>query len=818
MKRFLVLIGAVLIAVGCSDDPKKGGPEDCPTGQSFNPISGRCEPRGVDNNDTDAGDIDLADNNATDAGNNHQTNNTTTPVDMGGDIGDLRCAPGRDDDGDGLENDCECVLGTDSTQADTDGDGLNDGDEDANGNCELDPGQETDARNRDTDADGASDGDELAEGTDPLLQDSDEDGIFDGVELGSCTSALDADTDGDGLPDGVEDANADGELGTCPNRMYDPACAQGESNPCAADTDGDGSPDSDEAQYRDCRPEDLNGLTDPQLLTNMAADYQLALEQGVATDAVTFASGSAEAHVFEDAANGYTGFVASLDPGGQTNPSLLADDVVGRIQGVYPSAARRVSGRRITTHDNFNAAVGGIIDLPAGTALDGARDDILATLATLTAADVSHGLNNGLPGDTSQTLFVFEVVSRSASQYVIAGALVTLDDYQDDTGRSGIRVDDITGGTAIALADESLVDECVAYRVTTVPQVDIIISLDASGSMGDEQAALSNFANEFTTLLNGANVDWRVGVTSVNCSGAGADTNLSMDFRALFPSGGGFPPMGPCPSIFGMGGGNGALVGGDFTTDPAAIAARLNAVDGTNSEYTATMGLAAVDRALPREDGQPAKIRSEAAVVVIAITDEEDDFFEESLSFLSTTSLTLTQSQRTELEMAAQGFVDYALSPDVGATVFGLYWPPGEQCGTAQEVAHSVAHIVNETGGGGGSICQVDITNTLAQIADASAGIASGLRLRGVPVAPTLQVVHGDTSTGMIVDMPRSRSDGFDYDPIVNRVSFKGPNPPETNDRVVIPYRRWENSIFTCVTTDDCPAAQKLKCVDGECR
>lgn len=811
---------ALALVCACSDTAEKNNVQnnevpDCPTGQRYNPVIGACEHRAVMNNGEEP-DMGGDNNGSLDAGNNG-AEDTGGGEDVPADLPpDTRCASGRDDDGDGLENDCECVLGTSPLREDTDSDGLTDGEEDANSNCRVDPG-ETDPRRNDMDADGLPDGDEVAAGTDPLLPDTDGDGVPDGAEAASCLDPLDDDTDGDGLPDGVEDANGDGELGTCPNRMYALDCAQGESDPCAADTDGDGTPDSAEAQYRDCRPEDLMGLVTPQLVTNMAADYKLALEQGVATAKVNHSAGTLEAHVFQDVPHGYTGFIASLNPAGQANPSLVADDVVNRIQTIYPTAVRRVSGRRITTHDNFKAAVGGIVDLPPGTNLHEARDQILAVLAGAQPADLSHMLGAALPGDATETLFVYEVVARSAMQYVISAALVTLTDYADDTGLSGIRVDDVTGGTSIALANEGLTDECVSYRITTVPQVDIIIALDASGSMTDEQMALSNFATEFTTLLNASNVDWRVGVTSVSCSGAAQDQNLSADFRALFPASG-FPPMGPCPSIFGMGGGNGALVGGDFTTDPATLAQRLSNVSGTNSEYSGTMGLAAVDRALPRTANAGDKIRPDAAIIVVSITDEDDDYFKESLGFLPTTAPALTQTQQTQLEMAAQGFVDYALKPDVGATVFGLYWPPGETCGTGADVAHSIAHIVNETGGGGGSVCQPDITNTLAQIANASAGIASGLRLRGVPIAPTLQVVHGDASAGTILPLARSRADGFDYDPIVNRIAFRGPTPPETNDRVVIPYRRWENSVFMCTTTADCPAEQKQKCVDGECR
>ncbi len=49
---------------------------------------------------------------------------------------------------------------------DTDGDGLTDCTEDANGNGIVDPG-ETDPHNPDTDGDGINDGTEVGNGTDP---------------------------------------------------------------------------------------------------------------------------------------------------------------------------------------------------------------------------------------------------------------------------------------------------------------------------------------------------------------------------------------------------------------------------------------------------------------------------------------------------------------------------------------------------------------------------------------------------------------------------------------------------------------------------
>lgn len=182
--------------------------------------------------------------------------------------------PTRDDaaedlDGDGITNLNEFRGGTLPEDIDSDDDGLADGEEDANRNGVVDPG-ETSATEADTDGDGLTDGQELgvtepltsprsgilgtdpgvfvqdannATRTDPTNADTDGDGIPDGVEdanrdgayTAGETNPLDLDTDDDGLADGVEDANQDGVVDAS------------ETDPANADTDGDGIWDGVEA-------------------------------------------------------------------------------------------------------------------------------------------------------------------------------------------------------------------------------------------------------------------------------------------------------------------------------------------------------------------------------------------------------------------------------------------------------------------------------------------------------------------------------------------------------------------------------------------
>jgi len=120
--------------------------------------------------------------------------------------------------GDGLTNWEEYQLGTDPTEADTDGDGLDDGPE-VDGAGLRPP---TDPTNDDTDGDTLKDGvesntgiwsSETDTGTDPASADTDGDGLPDGVENNSGTfvdsdnlgtSPLNADSDGDNVEDWYE--------------------------------------------------------------------------------------------------------------------------------------------------------------------------------------------------------------------------------------------------------------------------------------------------------------------------------------------------------------------------------------------------------------------------------------------------------------------------------------------------------------------------------------------------------------------------------------------------------------------------------------
>jgi hypothetical protein len=167
-----------------------------------------------------------------------------------------------DSDGDGLDDQDEQIRNTDPGNPDSDGDGLHDGEEVRSG---------TDPLRRDSDGDGLTDAAEVhTHRSDPLQADSDRDGLGDNDEvLRYFTDPANPDTDGDGLLDGDEiragcdprqrDTDGDGLTDGDEVVLW-------RTSPVLIDTDGDGISDGEEIRTRTSDPlspdSDHDGLTD----------------------------------------------------------------------------------------------------------------------------------------------------------------------------------------------------------------------------------------------------------------------------------------------------------------------------------------------------------------------------------------------------------------------------------------------------------------------------------------------------------------------------------------------------------------------------
>ncbi len=160
--------------------------------------------------------------------------------------------PGPDMDGDGLPDAKERQLGTDPADADSDDDGVKDGDE-PDFAVDSDKDGRINALDPDSDGDGLFDGTELGVTQPPTGTDTTKGFFRPDADPSTKTSAVNPDTDRGGVSDGIEDANRDGKFDgneRDPNLTQDDdptRDSDGDTIPDvverAIDTDGDGTPD-----------------------------------------------------------------------------------------------------------------------------------------------------------------------------------------------------------------------------------------------------------------------------------------------------------------------------------------------------------------------------------------------------------------------------------------------------------------------------------------------------------------------------------------------------------------------------------------------
>jgi outer membrane protein OmpA-like peptidoglycan-associated protein len=254
------------------------------------------------------------------------------PIDAGGDYEGIACLIAEDTDGDGIGNVGEPILGTDPNDADTDDDGIADGQE-PDFDRDTDGDGLINARDPDSDNDGVRDGTEIGVITPLLDTDVGAGNFVPDADPGSTTNPLDPDTDNGGVDDGAEDTDKDGAIDPSernPNQGADDAPppdsdndgvtdaeeAREGSNPDDADTDDDGVLDGNEHNWNlDTDGDGLINVLDPDSDNEGLTD---GLERGV-TEAERNADTDVSAGNFVpdlDDSAGTSQLVADTDNGG----------------------------------------------------------------------------------------------------------------------------------------------------------------------------------------------------------------------------------------------------------------------------------------------------------------------------------------------------------------------------------------------------------------------------------------------------------------------------------------------------------------------
>lgn len=649
----------------------------------------------------------------------------------------------------------------------------------------------------DDDGDGISNGIEGCQLDPP--RDTDEDGTPD---------YLDTDSDGDGVPDRYEDRNGDGVIGSCTTSCVDVSmcppdhhcakaddgygigycvsweCLDGETDPHSKDTDGDGVPDGNEGTWI-CNPmsEDnpmglkpVKYIDSAGAITYASPNWKIALET-YAVEGVVMLAGAAtpdSAFVFDlpDPDKQVAGFLVSRGAqAGEVDAVSTAQAALGRVGAMgEASTVIRASGTRNQSLDGHDTVLATTVVVQTSSVTDATalRAQAMAAILGRPASDLTLPPVGWAGMPSNQFALVFQTVYRAdANQVLFMGAVARLAEFDDPTRPTGFHVDDLANGTGLTHSGNGDTVECEQFRVAEVPKADIIWVLDESGSMDDDRAKVAMNATAFFMKAVNAGLDFRMGVTDMHKGRGGKFASraaTSTGDRWLLP------------------------------TELATFQANVNDPSGPDprdggSEHGLTQGQDAINLHLPRSASDTAKLRPDAKLVVIYVTDEHAEELEDA-GIIPDSNVTATPAQKTQIVTFVQPFLQQLLDNDGIAHLIGVPETNKDCSGGGGEIAYGYFELVSALGGQFGSICQTDLGPTIDAIIDDIIGSASPIVLEYVPISATIAVVRDN------VYVPRSRTFGWDYRASSNSIVFNGmPFDPLSPSDIVVSYRRWEEQV-----------------------
>lgn len=384
----------------------------------------------------------------------------------------------------------------------------------------------------------------------------------------------------------------------------------------------------------------------------------------------------------------------------------------------------------------------------------------------LTAADPGRGAL-ALPRGSEFTFELSTAIDPASGSVAVLFAAAEAGRAGDPTSGAASRIADFTDGSALGRRGSSLDVVCTDLVASRTVRADFLWLVDTSGSMDDDQERLGNAAQRFFQEMSSAGVDLRVGVVQ-----AGSDVNGPDLDDPGFTWIRGDDPQGPRRLAHNV-------TFRRYRSERDDNDAPYPLAGGTEEPLAAAIVTA---RAMARRPPDPTAARSfrdDAQRVAFFVTDEtgnNDDsrFFARQPAEWGTTFP--ARAERVARWFRDEGFLTFGM-----VNVFER-----APCPT---VSNFIPCVVTANGGGYlplASSSEVEIALALSGIVDAVAGAASEFSLGTAAIASTVQAqVDGRA-------VPRSRANGFDYDPSAHSIVFRGGGyRPRRGQRVGIAAYRW---------------------------
>ena len=450
--------------------------------------------------------------------------------------------------------------------------------------------------------------------------------------------------------------------------------------------------------------------------------------------------------------------------------------------------------------EGYQTAVSGLAEIRTSQNQQAAelRNTMLRIVTGLPASNFG-GLPTNTGANARDYIFGIQALVRSGSpgHLLVVGVVLSASEFNSNRPRSFV-LEDLVNGTALASYGATQDNGCEFTAAEGSNIADFIWMADFSGSTGADRDQIVAASQQVFQGLTNRGVDFRMAV-------------VVHDQNEI--------TQGPRNG--------GRLAGNGFTRDLDEFTSLISGADIPDGcELGLTAADNAIDRALPRAANDPRKIRTDASLAIVYLSDEfaeevQDpngdcgDYRDSNLG--CTTGIVDTFGDNGVVEAACdparvnQVCVDRIVQPyiqklrDNRAIAFGQVVPPNSANTTcsdygcaatdANEPGIGYAEVVAATGGILYSPCNADAGPALDAIVNAVAGQGSQFVLNGNPISASIRVAVLRTGQTTAQEVSRDKVNGFNYDPVSNSIFFLGSAQPAEGDYVIISYRLWDVQI-----------------------
>jgi hypothetical protein len=404
--------------------------------------------------------------------------------------------------------------------------------------------------------------------------------------------------------------------------------------------------------------------------------------------------------------------------------------------------------------------------------------------------------------DVADLRIEVEVVRRSAEQTVVVVGILPLSRVTGD-GQFSLR--DVVDGSALGRARDTRGVHCEKKLSVGFSKVDILWSVDNSTSMGDEQAAVAAAGQAFVDKLANSTLDWRAGVVTSafyapKTTTDPACTNLVCEARTTSQCRGFTRILPTFQSAFiesdaaWVGAGGACNQSRERIVHGAQLMLTPDDPGSTEDDFAHFVPATAIE--------DPLHLRADADVLVILLGDADDQRFES-----------------VDAAAGIDAYEQFFRAFPRRVTLGGILCPEDQECGEDQRTPRVARGIVNRMGGVVGAINDpASIAATIDAIVDALIADASPYLLARDAISASVKVSMQEGSTlgrCNTSDVPRSRTDGFDYDARTRTVSFFGSCRPVVDGAVIaVSYRTWQPAPPVVDEPCTCACGGGFACLD----